>query len=80
MAVTEQLERLERLAERMYRETFERLEDPLWSKDVGKVTLLYLDDCYPFGKALRKNFCKAGVPSCLAEVKRAVNADRERAG
>lgn len=41
MAVTEQLERLERLAECMYRETFERLEDPCWSKDVEKVTLLY---------------------------------------
>ena len=95
----EQLERLERLAERMYRETFERLEDPLWSKDVGKVTLLYgppmvrpdvflvsfqggggdsspscrtwpprlvyLDDPYPFGKALRKNFREAGLYEML---------------
>ena len=97
--MTEQLERLERLAERMYRETFERLEDPCWSKDVGKVTLLYgppmvrpdvflvsfqgagedpspscrtwpprlvyLDDCYKFGKALRKNFREAGLYEML---------------
>lgn len=99
MAVTEQLERLDRLAECMYRETFERLEDPCWSKDVGKVTLLYgppmvrpdvflvsfqgggedpspscqtwpqrllyLDDPYRFGKALRKNFREAGLYEML---------------
>ena len=97
--MTEQLKRLERLAECMYRETFERLEDPCWSKDVGKVTLLYgppmvrpdvflvtfqgggedpspscrtwpprlvyLDDCYKFGKALRKNFREAGLYEML---------------
>ena len=34
-------QQLERLAERMYRETFERLENPRWSKVAGKVTLLY---------------------------------------
>ena len=93
------VERLERLAERMYRETFERLEDPCWSKDVEKVTLLYgppmvrpdvflvsfqgagedpspsrptwpqrllyLDDPYRFGKALRKNFREAGLYEML---------------